>query len=92
MNLIKKSKWRMIAGIIIGILIVLGVAGIAFVNQPSFGRLPKGERLEKNQTFAPVQGWGIPKSASHGSGDFGRWALTGYVEVPVFKTGKTLSR
>ena len=23
------------------------VAGIAFVNQPSFGRLPKGERLEK---------------------------------------------
>ena len=30
MNLIKKSKWRMIAGIIIGILIVLGVAGIAF--------------------------------------------------------------
>ena len=47
MNLIKKSKWRMVAGIIIGILIVLGVAGIAFVNQPSFGRLPKGERLEK---------------------------------------------
>ena len=47
MNLIKKSKWRMIAGIIIGILIVLGVAGIAFVNQPSFGRLPKGERLER---------------------------------------------
>ena len=40
MNLIKKSKWRMVAGIIIGILIVLGVAGIAFVNQPSFGRLP----------------------------------------------------
>lgn len=91
MNLIKKSKWRMIAGIIIGILIVLGVAGIAFVNQPSFGRRPKANGWKK-QTFAPVQGWGIPKSASHGSGDFGRWALTGYVEVPVFKTGKTLSR
>ena len=83
MNLIKKSKWRMIAGIIIGILIVLGVAGIAFAQRRTAG---------KNQTFAPVQGWGIPKSASHGSSDFGRWALTGHVEVPVFKTGKTLSR
>ena len=76
MNLIKKSKWRMVAGIIIGILIVLGVAGIAFVNQPSFGRLPKGERLEK-----------IKRSPQYRDG-----ALTGYVEVPVFKTGKTLSR
>lgn len=37
----------MISGIIIGILAVLLLAGIAFVNQPSFGRLPRGERLER---------------------------------------------
>ena len=50
----------MVAGIIIGILIVLGVAGIAFVNQPSFGRLPKGERLEKSNV-RPSTGMGHSK-------------------------------
>lgn len=60
MNLIKKSKWRMVAGIIIGILIVLGVAGIAFVNQPSFGRRPKANGW-KNKTFAPSTGMGHSK-------------------------------
>ncbi len=33
--------------IILSILIVLSVAAIAFINQPSFGRLPHGERLER---------------------------------------------
>ena len=37
----------MITGIVIGIIVVLGVVGIAFINQPSFGRLPQGERLER---------------------------------------------
>ena len=37
----------MVAGLIIGIVIVLGVAVVAFINQPAFGRLPQGERLEK---------------------------------------------
>lgn len=37
----------MIAGIIIGIIIVIAIAGITFVNQPSFGRLPQGKRLER---------------------------------------------
>ncbi len=36
MRLIKKTKWRMITGIVIGIIVVLGVVGIAFINQPSF--------------------------------------------------------
>ncbi|MBC8617080.1 MBL fold metallo-hydrolase [Parabacteroides faecis] len=37
----------MITGLIIGIVIVLGVVVVAFINQPAFGRLPQGERLEK---------------------------------------------
>lgn len=37
----------MIAGIIVGIIIVLGAALTAFMNLPRFGRLPSGERLER---------------------------------------------
>lgn len=33
--------------IVASILTVLTLTGIAFVNQPSFGRLPRGERLER---------------------------------------------
>lgn len=43
------KRGRMIAGIIVGIVIVLTIAGVAFVNQPGFGRLPRGERLERIQ-------------------------------------------
>lgn len=43
------KRRRMIAGVIVGIVIVLTIAGAAFVNQPSFGRLPRGERLERIQ-------------------------------------------
>ena len=37
----------MIIGIIAGVIIAAGVAGIVFVNRPQFGRLPQGERLER---------------------------------------------
>ena len=37
----------MILGIVIGIVVVVVAVGIVFVNQPSFGRLPQGERLER---------------------------------------------
>ncbi len=37
----------MVASIIAVLLIVLSVAGWLFLNQPSFGRLPRGERLER---------------------------------------------
>ncbi|MCD8183966.1 MAG: MBL fold metallo-hydrolase [Bacteroides sp.] len=37
----------MIVGIIIAIVVVVTIAVIAFVNQPRFGRLPRGERLER---------------------------------------------
>lgn len=40
-------KWYMIAGIIIGIAVLFAVAMIAFINQPKFGRLPQGARLER---------------------------------------------
>lgn len=47
MKPLKKKKIRMIIGIIAGIVIVIGMAGIIFVRQPQFGRLPQGERLER---------------------------------------------
>lgn len=37
----------MVAGIVISILVILVIAVVAFVNQASFGRLPRGERLER---------------------------------------------
>lgn len=38
---------RMTLYILLGIIISITIAGIAFLHQPSFGRLPKGERLER---------------------------------------------
>lgn len=92
MNLIKKSKWRMIAGNNYRYTDRIGSGWYCICQPAEFRTSAQRRTAGKNQTFAPVQGWGIPKSASHGSSDFGRWALTGHVEVPVFKTGKTLSR
>lgn len=37
----------MIIGIITAIVVLVAVAGIVFVNQPSFGKSPRGERLER---------------------------------------------
>ena len=37
----------MIVGIIVGIVAVAVIVGFVFVNQPSFGRAPQGERLER---------------------------------------------
>lgn len=69
----------MIIGIIAGIVIAVGVAGVVFVNQPQFGRIPQGERLER-----------IKKSPHYKEGQFrnlhatpmmtsgrGRWGLYG---------------
>lgn len=38
---------RMTLYILLGIIVSITIAGIAFLHQPSFGRLPKGERLER---------------------------------------------
>lgn len=37
----------MIAGLVLGTMMVLIVGGYLFINQESFGRLPQGERLER---------------------------------------------
>lgn len=49
----------MIVGIIVGIVAVAVIAGFVFVNQPSFGRAPQGERLER-----------IKKSPHYKDGEF----------------------
>lgn len=97
----------MIAGIFIGIIIILAAGGCAFLNQPSFGRLPRGERLER-----------IKRSPGYKDGEFrnqhptelmtsdkGRWqsmwnflfskpeGLTPSVPIPTIKTNlKELDR
>ena len=38
---------RMTLYILLGIIVSITIAGIAFLHQPNFGRLPKGERLER---------------------------------------------
>lgn len=47
MKIFKKKKVRMIIGIVASIVVIIAVAGMVFVNQPRFGRLPQGERLER---------------------------------------------
>lgn len=42
-----KPRVRMIIGGILVIIALLAVSVIAFINQPSFGRTPRGERLER---------------------------------------------
>ena len=47
MRLIKSSRKRMVLWIILSIVVVMAIVGIVFVNQPSFGRIPRGERLAR---------------------------------------------
>lgn len=47
MRLIKKRKKHMVISIILGVVLVVGAAVLVLMNQASFGRLPRGERLER---------------------------------------------
>lgn len=47
MKLIKKRRYCMAASIVVGIITILMSGVYLFVNQASFGRLPRGERLER---------------------------------------------
>ena len=47
MRIIKKFRIRMIIGSILGIALLLVVTIFVFINQPNFGRTPRGERLER---------------------------------------------
>ena len=37
----------MVLWIVLSIVVVIAIVGIVFVNQPSFGRIPRGERLAR---------------------------------------------
>ena len=47
MHIFKKSKLRMVIGYILVVIVLLAVVVIDFINQPSFGRKHRGERLER---------------------------------------------
>ena len=38
---------RQILWIVLSIVVIMAIVGIVFVNQPSFGRIPRGERLAR---------------------------------------------
>ena len=42
----------MVLWIVLSIVVVIAIVGIVFVNQPSFGRIPRGERLAFSRTSA----------------------------------------
>ena len=45
MKILKKSKIAMVISVVLAVIIVLFALVCLFLNQPSFGRLPRGERL-----------------------------------------------
>ena len=47
MESLKRHRIRMVIWIVLGIVAVIAVAIVVFMNQPSFGRIPRGERLER---------------------------------------------
>lgn len=59
MPLFRKFRIRMIIGYIAVIIILAAVSVFLFINQPSFGRLPSGERLER-----------VRKSPNYRNGEF----------------------
>ena len=55
----KKFRTRMIVGCILAVIALLAVSVIVFINQASFGRTPRGERLER-----------VMKSPNYRNGEF----------------------
>lgn len=47
MRSLKRYRMRMIIWIVLVVIAVIVAGVLVFVNQPSFGRLPRGERLER---------------------------------------------
>ena len=62
----------MIVGIIVGIVAVAVIVGFVFVNQPSFGRAPQGERLER-----------IKKSPHYDDDDFPKGTFGSFLGILV---------
>lgn len=73
MKMLKSKRLRMIIGSILAIMVLAVSAGILFMNQPSFGRTPRGERLER-----------IKRSPHYRDGSFHNER-----EVPMFTSDKS---
>ena len=47
MRSLKKHRRHMVIWSVLGVVAVIAVIAVVFVNQRSFGRLPRGERMER---------------------------------------------
>ena len=84
MRIIKKFRIRMIIGSILGIALLLVVTIFVFINQPSFGRTPRGERLER-----------IKQSPNYRNGEFqnlGQRAVCRYFRISFPKDRRSALR
>ena len=54
--MIFKKKRMIVVSILFSILLVSGLAGVLFLNQPSFGCIPQGKRLERVKQSAHYDG------------------------------------
>ena len=65
------------SAILLSIVVLLAAAGIAFVNQRSFGRLPRGERLERIRRSAQLPRRAVPQPAPRYAADDFRQRVCG---------------
>lgn len=73
MKMLKSKRLRMVIGSILAIMVVAVSVGVLFMNQPSFGRTSRGERLER-----------IKRSPHYRDGSFHNER-----EVPMFTSDKS---
>lgn len=73
MKILKSKRLRMVIGSILAIMVLAVLGGVLFMNQPSFGRAPRGERLER-----------IRRSPHYRDGSFHNER-----EVPMFTSDKS---
>ena len=73
----------MIVGIIVGIVAVAVIVGFVFVNQPSFGRAPQGERLERIKKSPHYKDRRIPESAQYDDDDFPKGTFGSFLGILI---------
>ena len=73
----------MIVGIIVGIVAVAVIVGFVFVNQPSFGRAPQGERLERIKKSPHYTDGEFRKSAQYDDDDFPKGTFGSFLGILV---------
>lgn len=75
----KKFRTRMIVGCILAVIALLAVSVVVFINQPSFGRTPRGERLER-----------VMKSPNYRNGGYDtHYAEIGASPISTLQSSKT---